>query len=162
MRLRPNCKIKSRREGPLALVPRRLEKGPLPPRGGQDGKAFAMKKSAMAMAAAALLASTAAQAQQPPPASTPVVPTRVTARTLTSLCAENQVVCMGYVLGATDALASSLVAAGRPQVFCIPAGVTNEQVTTSIQGYLVAHPEEAGSNAGLVILAGLVAAYPCR
>lgn len=107
-----------------------------------------------------------AQAQRPPaprptaPAA-PRVPTRVTARTLTALCGQDRNACLTYVLGAADAFASALVASGRPQVFCFPAGTTNDQIAQSAVRYLRARPEEGGNNAGLVVLAGLTAAYPC-
>ena len=107
----------------------------------------------------------AAQAQRPPaqaqrPAAPPV-PTRVTARTLTALCGQDRNGCLTYILGATDAFASALVAAGRPQVFCFPRGTTNDQIAQSVVRYLRAHPEEGGSNAALVIMAGLTAGFPC-
>ena len=106
-----------------------------------------------------------AQAQRPPaqaqrPAA-PAVPTRVTARTLTTLCGQDRSACLTYVLGATDALAGALVAAGRPQVFCFPRGTTNDQIAQSVVRHLRAHPEEGGNNAALVILAGLQSSYPC-
>lgn len=106
-----------------------------------------------------------AQAQRPPaqaqrPAA-PAVPTRITARTLTALCGQDRSACLTYVLGATDAFASALVAAGRPPVFCIPRGTTNDQIAQTVVGYLRAHPEEANSNAALVVLAGLQASYRC-
>lgn len=126
-----------------------------------------------AMAAIALVG--AAQAQQPaprqaqrppvqaqrPPAQAPRVPTRVTAQTLTALCGQDRNGCLTYVLGAADAFASALVAAGRPQVFCFPRGTTNDQIAQTAVRYLRAHPEERGNNAGLVVLAGLTSAYPC-
>jgi Rap1a immunity proteins len=106
-----------------------------------------------------------AQAQRPPaqaqrPAA-PAVPTRISARTLTALCGQDRSACLTYVLGATDAFASALVAAGRPQVFCFPKGTTNDQIAQSVVRYLRARPQEGNSNAALVILAGLQAAYPC-
>ena len=106
-----------------------------------------------------------AQAQRPPaqaqrPAA-PAVPTRVTARTLTALCGQDRNACLTYVLGSADAYASALAAAGRPQVFCVPKGTTNDQIAQATVRYLRAHPEEANSNAALVVLAGLKAAYPC-
>ncbi|HEX8483352.1 MAG TPA: Rap1a/Tai family immunity protein [Allosphingosinicella sp.] len=135
-----------------------------------------MKRIATTAMAATLLAGTAQaqpaqrQAQRPPaqvqrpqaqrPAA-PTVPTRVSAQTLTALCGQDRSACLTYVLGATDAFASALVAAGRPQVFCIPKGTTNDQIAQSVVRFLRAHPQEGGSNAGLVILAGLTAAYPC-
>ena len=107
----------------------------------------------------------AAQAQRPPaqaqrPA-VPPVPTRVSAGTLTTVCGQDRNACLTYVLGATDAFASALVAAGRPQVFCFPAGTNNDQITQSVVRHLRANPQEAGNNAALVILSGLTASYPC-
>lgn len=102
------------------------------------------------------------QAQpQRPPAQAPRVPTRVTARTLTAICAQDRNGCLTYVLGAADAFASALVAAGRPQVFCFPRGTTNDQIAQAAVRYLRANPQEGGSNAGLVVLAGLTASFPC-
>ncbi len=106
-----------------------------------------------------------AQAQRPPaqaprPAA-PAVPTRVTARTLTTLCGQDRNGCLTYVLGTADAFASALVAAGRPQVFCFPKGTPNDQIAQTVVRHLRAHPEEGGTNAAMVILAGLTAGYPC-
>jgi Rap1a immunity proteins len=105
------------------------------------------------------------QAQRPQPQAqrpaAPAIPTRVTARTLTNLCGQDRSGCLTYVLGATDAFSSALAAAGRPQVFCFPRGTTNDQIAQSVVRYLRAHPEEGGSNAGIVILAGLTAGFPC-
>lgn len=137
-----------------------------------------MKGIATAAMAALLLAGTAqaqqaprqaqrppAQGQRPPaqaqrPAA-PAVPTRITARTLTALCGQDRSACLTYVLGATDAFASALVAAGRPQVFCFPRGTTNDQIAQAVVRHLRANPQEGGNNAGLVILAGLTTAFPC-
>jgi hypothetical protein len=134
-----------------------------------------MKRIGAAAVAAIILAGPAqaqqpaqrppAQAQRPPvqaqrPAA-PRVPTRLTALTLTGLCGQDRNSCLAYVLGAADAFASALVASGRPQVFCIPGGTTNDQIAQSVVRYLRAHPEEGGNNAGLVVLGGLTAAYPC-
>jgi hypothetical protein len=107
-----------------------------------------------------------AQAQRPAPQGRPQgqalrVPTRVTAQTLTAICGQDRTGCLTYVLGAVDAFASALVAAGRPQVFCFPAGTTNDQIAQSAVRYLRAHPEEGGNNAGLVILGALTSTYPC-
>ncbi|HET9639745.1 MAG TPA: Rap1a/Tai family immunity protein [Allosphingosinicella sp.] len=145
-----------------------------------------MKRIAITAMAAILLAGSA-QAQQPAPRQTqpppaqaqrppaqaprlpvpgqspapPAVPTRVSARTLTALCGQDRNACLTYVLGAADAFSSALVASGRPQVFCFPRGTTNDQIAQSVVRYLRAHPEEGGSNAALVIMAGLTAGFPC-
>jgi hypothetical protein len=138
-----------------------------------------MKRIATTLMAAIMLAGTAtaqqprqpqrpqAQAQRPPAqaqrptAQAPTVPTRVTARTLIALCNQDRGGCLTYVLGAADAFSSALVASRRPPVFCFPRGTTNDQIAQSAVRYLRAHPEEGGNNAGLVVLAGLTAAYPC-
>ena len=130
-----------------------------------------MKGIAITAMAAMLLAGTAqaqpgprpvqrppAQAQRP---TAPAVPTRVTARTLTTLCGQDRNACLTYVLGAVDAYASALVAAGRPQVFCVPRGTTNDQIAQAMVAHLRANPQEGGTNAGLVILAGMTARFPC-
>jgi hypothetical protein len=122
------------------------------------------------MVTAMLLTGAAAQAQAPArapaprlpaPAAAAQVPTRVTAKTLTALCGQDRSACLTYVLGAADAFASALVAAGRPQVFCVPRGTTNDQIAQTAVRYLRAHPEEQNSNAALVVLAGLKAGFPC-
>ena len=119
------------------------------------------------LAAAATMLAGAAQAQRavprPGPAkpAAPVIPTRVTAKVLTDLCGQDRNACLTYILGATDAYASALVAAGRPQVFCVPKGTTNDQIAQAVVRYLRAHAEESGNNAGPVVLAGLQTSYPC-
>ncbi|HEX8308639.1 MAG TPA: Rap1a/Tai family immunity protein [Allosphingosinicella sp.] len=102
-----------------------------------------------------------AQAQRQPAPAGPVIPTRVTARLLSDLCAQDRGACLGYVIGSTDTWASALAAAGRPQVVCIPATVNNDQVTQTAVRYLRAHPEEGGLNAAVVIFAALKSAFPC-
>jgi hypothetical protein len=126
------------------------------------------------MLAGAALAQPAPQRPAQPPAQTPAqrtapaqapapapIPTRVTAGTLTTLCGQDRGACLSYVLGSADAFAGALVAAGRPQAFCVPRGTTNDQVAQSVVRYLRAHPEEGRTNAALVVLAGLAAAFPC-
>ena len=103
-----------------------------------------------------------AQAQrQPAPAAGPTIPTRVTAKMLSDLCAQDRAACLGYVVGSTDSWASAMAAAGRPQVICIPAGANNDQITQATVRYLRANPQEAGLNAAVVIFAALKATFPC-
>lgn len=102
-----------------------------------------------------------AQAQRPPAAPAPTIPTRVTAKTLSDLCAQDRGACLGYVVGSTDSWAGALAAAGRPQVICIPAGTNNDQITQATVRYLRAHPEEGGLNAAVVIFSALKANFPC-
>jgi hypothetical protein len=117
------------------------------------------------LAAPVLLLTLAAQRPAapaaPPAAPAPAIPTRVTAKTLSDLCAQDRGACLGYVIGSTDSWASAMAAAGRPQIICIPAGANNDQVTQATVRYLRAHPEEGGSNASVVIFAALKATFPC-
>jgi hypothetical protein len=100
--------------------------------------------------------------QRPLPAPQgPNIPTRVNVRTLISLCGSDNGACLTYVLGAADAYSSALVAAGRPQVFCFPAGTANQQIAQSAVQYLRARPQEGGNNAALGLLAAFAAIYPC-
>ncbi len=104
-----------------------------------------------------------AQTAVPRPAApaVPQVPTRLSARTLTALCGQDRNGCLAYILGSTDAFAGALVASGRPQIFCVPRGTTNDQIAQAVVRYLRAHPEEAGGNAAVVVLAGLRTSFPC-
>ncbi|HEX8379590.1 MAG TPA: Rap1a/Tai family immunity protein [Allosphingosinicella sp.] len=130
------------------------------------------------MAMAALLLAGPAQAQQPgqrqaqrppaeaqrqpsPPAAGPTIPTRMTAKMLSDLCAQDRAACLGYVIGSTDSWASALAAAGRPQVVCIPAGTNNDQIAQATVRYVRANPHEGALNAAVVIFAALKATFPC-
>jgi hypothetical protein len=111
-----------------------------------------------------LLLTAAAQRPATPPRpapAAPTLPTRVTAKMLSDLCSQDRGVCLGYVIGSVDSWASALMAAGRPQVVCIPAGANNDQITQATVRYIRAHPEEAGSNAAAVVFAALKATFPC-
>ncbi|MEA3009801.1 MAG: Rap1a immunity protein [Sphingomonadales bacterium] len=131
-----------------------------------------MNRIATTALAAAMMMMGTAQAQPPgprpaaprpqaPSPAVPAIPTRVSAGTLTGLCGQDRSACLTYVLGAVDAYASALVAAGRPQAFCVPRGVTNDQIAQSAVAYLRAHPQDGGLNASVVILAGMRTTYPC-
>ena len=88
-------------------------------------------------------------------------PTRVTAAILARLCEREIAPCLGYVIGVADSYASALAGSGRPQLFCIPQGATNEEIRQVAVRFVNAHPEEAAANASIVVLAALRAAYPC-
>ena len=97
----------------------------------------------------------------PRAAPAPAIPTRVTAKMLSDLCAQDRGACLGYIIGSTDSWASAMAAAGRPQVICIPPGASNDQITQMTVRYIRAHPEEAGSNAAVVVFAALKSTFPC-
>jgi hypothetical protein len=99
--------------------------------------------------------------QRPPAPQGPNIPTRVNVRTLLALCGSDNGPCLTYVLGAADAYSSALVAAGRPQVFCFPAGTANQQIAQSAVQYLRARPQEGNNSAALGLLAAFSTIYPC-
>jgi hypothetical protein len=101
------------------------------------------------------------QAQRQAPSPSPPVPARVTAQQLITLCAQERIACLGYIIGTTDAFAATLYASRRPQIFCVPQGITNDQVGQTVMAYVRAHPEEAQSSAAPVVIAGLSASYRC-
>jgi hypothetical protein len=103
-----------------------------------------------------------AQPQATPAPAGVSIPVRLTAKTLTSICNENQGACLTYVLGAVDAsVAASVVNFGRTYI-CIPPEVTNQQVANVAIAFLRAHPEAQDSSAASVVIQGVTASYPCR
>jgi hypothetical protein len=126
--------------------------------------AFTAAAAAFVLAAAPpVVPSRPAQGVQPAPRAPQAVqiPTRVTAKTLISLCASDNGTCLAYVIGTADAYSTALVASGRPQVFCFPAGTTNQQISQSAVQYLRARPQEGENNAALLLMSAFTAIYPC-
>ena len=130
-----------------------------------------MRACAFLLALAALTAGPAgAQRLAPAPApirATPApppttVPTRLTAKGLTTICSQNEGACLTYVLGAIDAfVATSVVNYGGTDL-CFPAQVTNLQIATVAIAYVRAHPEAQDRNAALVVLQGVRVSFPCH
>jgi hypothetical protein len=89
------------------------------------------------------------------------IPTRATARMLVAICASDNGACLTYVLGAADGWSTAMAAMGRPQLFCFPAGASNQQIAQSTLQYVRARPQEGESNAALVLLGAFSAIYPC-
>jgi hypothetical protein len=58
---------------------------------------------------------------------------------------------MGYVLGVHETL----------PIFCIPAGVTNRQITEVVSKYLKDHPEELDLSASALVIDAIQTAWPC-
>ena len=110
------------------------------------------------LAAAAPLGAQTAPAA---PGATQAVPARVTARMLSRVCAENKAACLTYVLGAIDGVVATSMVRGGKHPLCLPANVTNEQLAEATMRHLAAHPETAGANAAVVVVEGLLGAYPC-
>lgn len=75
--------------------------------------------------------------------------------------------CIGYVIGAADALKPRLseirssTRPTRPQ-FCMPSGVTQGQLILIVLKYTADHPEQLHRQAVLLIEEALVSMWPCR
>jgi hypothetical protein len=110
-----------------------------------------MKLAWLALAAAA----TAAPVDSAP------LPTRVTGKALAALCDADRNACIGYVVGAVDAFVATQVMHRGPVTFCLPAGVTNQQLAEVALIAIRSRPDLQDNNAATVVIVALVAAYPC-
>src|SRR3954468_20519847 len=96
------------------------------------------------------------------PATAQTMPMRGSGRVLSGLCDANRDACLAYVVGAVDAYIATLWVSGTRLPFCIPAGVTNEQLTQVSLRYLRIHPERIDANAATLVVLALRDAYPCQ
>jgi len=62
--------------------------------------------------------------------------------------------CLGYVNGVVDALASV-------SLFCLPEGVSREQIALVVKKYLAEHPEKLHIEADILVVRALEAAFSC-
>lgn len=95
----------------------------------------------------------------PLPAAAQTVPTRVTSGALAALCAQNSGACLTYILGVID---GAVLLSGERALFCLPAGLSNEQVADTAVRYVRSRPPQENANGASVVLTGLAATYPCR
>lgn len=119
----------------------------------------------LASVAALLVAAPAVQAQPQPAAAphvaAPRVPTRVTARALGAVCAENGAACLTYVMAVIDTTQNAAANAGVRVSYCIPAGFRNDQVADLALRYVRAHPELGSENGASVVVGSLRESFPC-
>jgi hypothetical protein len=69
--------------------------------------------------------------------------------------------CVGYIVGASDANLDFFNALGAEHLFCIPNGVTREQTRDVVVKYLNAHPERRHFSASSQVPQALEEAFPC-
>lgn len=105
--------------------------------------------------AALLIGASSASVAAPP------VPTRVSTKMLTAICAENPAACLTYVMSAIDTTQNAAAAAGVRVNYCIPAAVRNDQISDAVLRYLRAHAELANENAASAVLTALRDSFPC-
>jgi hypothetical protein len=96
-----------------------------------------------------------------PPLDAAPLPTRVTGRALAALCDADRNACIGYVVGAVDAFVATQIMHRGPVTFCLPAGVTNQQLAEVALVAIRSRPDLQDNNAATVVIVALVAAYPC-
>jgi|GEM_PF-4707278 len=113
------------------------------------------------MRLAFLALAAAAAAAAPVEADAAPLPTRVTGRAFAALCGTDQGACIGYVVGAVDAFVATQLIRGNPVNFCIPGGVTNQQLAETTLAALRGHPELGQDNAATIVIVALTAAYRC-
>jgi hypothetical protein len=131
-----------------------------------------MRLCAVILACAALVAGPAAAQRRPPvpvrPAPAPIqapvqiIPTRLTAKGLSAICAQNEGACITYVLGAIDAFVATDVVNFNRIDLCFPPQATNQQIANVAIAYVRAHPEAQDRSAAMVVLQGLRASFPCH
>ena len=113
-----------------------------------------MKRTLLALAGAAAMAAPVAADGAP-------LPARVNGRAFAALCNADQSACIGYVVGAVDAFVATQMIRGNPVNFCIPGGVTNQQLAETSLVALRGHPELGEDNAATIVIVALTAAYRC-
>ncbi|MFL6859111.1 MAG: Rap1a/Tai family immunity protein [Allosphingosinicella sp.] len=96
------------------------------------------------------------------PAAAQTMPTRASGRVLSGICDANRDSCLAYVVGAVDAFVATQWVNGARLPFCIPAGVTNEQLTQASVRYLRFHPERLDANAATLVVLALRDTFPCQ
>jgi hypothetical protein len=89
------------------------------------------------------------------------LPTRVTGRALAVLCEADRNACIGYVVGAVDAFVATQSMHRGPVNFCLPAGVTNQQLAEVAVAAIRTRPDLLDNNGATIVIVALVAAYPC-
>jgi len=114
----------------------------------------------MRVAFGVLAATIAASWAVPTPAQN--IPMRASGRMLSSICDASRDSCLAYVVGAVDAYVATQWVSGARLPFCIPAGVTNEQLTQASVRYLRFHPERIDANAATLVVLALRDTYPCQ
>jgi hypothetical protein len=110
-----------------------------------------MKLAWLAVAVAAVAA----------PVDSAPLPTRVTGKALAALCDADRNACIGYVVGAVDAFVATQIMHRGPVTFCLPAGVTNQQLAEVAVRAIRSRPDLGDNNAATIVIVALVAAYPC-
>ena len=82
-------------------------------------------------------------------------------RWMTSAAAGDQLFGTFYIMGVTDAESITTLSRRSP-LFCIPYGVTGEQLTDVVKKYLGEHPEQRHATGASLVITAMANAFPCR
>lgn len=69
--------------------------------------------------------------------------------------------CLLYIVGAVDAFRTTQALSGTPPLFCLPAGVINNQLMDVVVVHLRDNPQYRNLGSSLLILGALTEAFPC-
>lgn len=70
--------------------------------------------------------------------------------------------CLGYLTGIADSDDAAPSWRLAEHMFCIPRGVTAQQLRGTLLKYVTAHPEEADLNAAILVGNAFIERYPCE
>jgi Rap1a immunity proteins len=70
--------------------------------------------------------------------------------------------CLGYLTGIADAEDAAPSWKLQQSLFCLPRGVSANQLRGTVLEYFKAHPEEEDLNAAIVVGNALLEAFPCE
>jgi hypothetical protein len=82
---------------------------------------------------------------------------QITGTEIAPSCAHEEALCTGYVIGAFEAMQTFW---NHPS-FCIPKGVSNNQLVSVFKKYLADRPENFEKSAVILVAASFVLAFPC-
>jgi hypothetical protein len=74
----------------------------------------------------------------------------------------SSLVCVSYVMGIADTIASQANLGAIPRQFCMDENVTGRQVTDVVVRYLTDHPDSRHNSAASIVVPALREAFPCR
>lgn len=69
--------------------------------------------------------------------------------------------CLGYLTGVADAEDAAPSWKLQKSLFCLPRGVSGNQLRAVVVDYFRAHPEEEDFNAAIVVGNAFLEAFPC-
>ena len=69
--------------------------------------------------------------------------------------------CLGYLTGVADSDDAAPSWRLAKSLFCLPPGITANELRGTLLGYLRQHPEEEDLNAAILVGNAFISTYPC-